>query len=181
MIVLNAGGTMVQAENTVELFLDPLKRKEANETLIGWLQGALREGRHDLHRLRHKLTITYWIIVLLSIVMFVVGVLLLSVPFLAAFRGEIAELNSLIAAGFGIADLVALLLFKPIERMHNLMGDMSQIIVAINSFQSQVALRLLEMELPVRSTIGEAAAKIAEAAKESIRLVQEYFEATTKP
>jgi hypothetical protein len=60
------------------------------------------------------------------------------------------------------------------------MGDMSQIIVSINSFQSQVALRLLEMDVEDRATIGTAAIRIGEAAKESIKLVQDYFEATTK-
>ena len=168
------------AATSIDVFLDPLKRREANEWLIGQLQTAQREGRYDLNRLRWKLAVTYWTIVILSIAMFVVGMLLLSVPFLSALSGSVSELESLIAAGFGVADLVALLFFKPIERLHGLMGDMSQIIIAINSYQARVALSLLEMELENRETISQAAVKIGEAAKESIRLVQEYFEATAK-
>ena len=47
-------------------------------------------------------------------------------------------------------------------------------------YQAHVALSLLEMELGNRETISQAAVKIDEATKESIRLVQEYFEAAAK-
>jgi hypothetical protein len=172
---------MGNRQDAVSVFLDVEKLKEANADLVHMLQTTLHEGQQDLHRLRRKLAVTYGIIVVLSVAMFVAGILLLSVPYLAALRGSITDLNSLIAAGFGVADLVALLWLKPIEKLHNLMGDMSQIIVSIHAFQSQVALRLLEMDLYDRPTIGTAATKIGEAAQESIRTVQEYFETKEKP
>ena len=85
-------------------------------------------------------------------------------------------MESLIAAGFGIADLVTLFLFKPLFRIHNIMGDMSQITLALNSYQIQVGLRLMEMKINVRETLGKAAQDIDSAAVNSIRLVQRYFE-----
>jgi len=70
-----------------------------------------------------KLSITYWVIVCLSIIMFIIGIVLLSVPVAAAFNKSITIPQSLSAAGFGIADLAGLFFFKPIERIHGLMGD----------------------------------------------------------
>lgn len=153
-------------------------RQNANKYLIDFLKKTMEEGKREVVGLRAKLGHTYWLLVILSIIMFFLGIALLSVPLFAAFKGEISELKSLIAAGFGIADLASLFLFRPIERIHKLMGDMSQITLAINSFQSQEALILLEMDITKRETMGKAAERIKEAAKESIGLVQTYFEET---
>jgi hypothetical protein len=60
--------------------------------------------------------------------------------------------------------------------MHGIMGDMSQIIMALNSYQTQVGLRILEMNTEKRDTFGIAADKISTAASDSIKLIEEYFE-----
>jgi len=152
-------------------------RVKANKIIVMHLQDTMRDGRKELAGLRVKLAFTYVVIVVLSIIMFFLGVVLLSVPVVAAFGGKIDTLNSLIAAGFGFADLTALFFFRPIERIHGLMGDMGQITLALNSFQTQAELYLLEMNKEDRKTIGEAAEKIKEAARDSIKLIQDYFEA----
>jgi hypothetical protein len=153
------------------------ERKKANDFIVRQQQVTMSKNKGELDGLRQKLSATYWIIVILSIVMFALGIVLLSVPIAAAFGGRIEELQSLIAAGFGIADLAALFLFRPLDRIHGTMGDMSQIIMALNSFQTQVGLRLMEMDATNRQTIGQAAEKIGEAATNSIKLIQDYFEA----
>jgi len=109
--------------------------------------------------------------------MFLLGIVLLSVPIFAALSGNISELHSLITAGFGVADLAALFLFRPLERIHRMMGDMSQIILALNSYQNQVGLRLMELDATNRPSMGLTAKNINEAAKDSIKIVQDYFEA----
>ncbi len=48
-------------------------------------------------------------------------------------------------------------------------------ILAITSFQDQVALRLLEIDGAKRETMGRAAEQIRDAARESIGLIQTYF------
>jgi hypothetical protein len=157
--------------------LDPTKIKEANESLEKNLQGLMKEGSNEFKRLRTKLNITYTIIVSLSIIMFLLGIVLLLVPIIAAFNGDIDNLKSIISAGFGIADLTALFLYGPIEKIHKNMGDMSQIVLSINSYRSQVALRLLEMDVEKdRPSIGIAAEKIAQAAESSIKSIENYFE-----
>jgi hypothetical protein len=91
-------------------------------------------------------------------------------------QGRTAELQAFVAAGFGLADLTALFLFKPIERIHRLMGDMSQITLALTSFQTQVELRLIQMDASNRSSVGDTAQAIAEVAPAAIKLIQDYFE-----
>ncbi len=160
----------------MSLMLTTEEIKDANIFLTKYLQGILKDGKGDLNRLRRKLATSYWVIVFLSVVMFILGILLLCVPLFYAFRGEERILHSVISAGFGIADLTALFLYGPIEKIHKIMGDMSQIIIALNNFQSQVGLRLMEMDSNNRTTMGFAAEKIGEAARESIKLIQDYFE-----
>lgn len=152
--------------------------KQANLIISDDLQGLMNESEEEFKRLRLKLNITYWIIVSLAIVMFVLGVILLFVPVIAAFNPEIDRLQSVISGGFGIADLIALFLYGPIEKIHKNMGDMSQIFLALNSYRSQVGLRIMEMDVTNnRPSIGVAADKINSAAESSIKLIQDYFEA----
>jgi len=153
------------------------ERMKANEFIVKFLQNIMDDGKVELGRLRRKLSVTYWVIILLSIIMFALGIMLLSIPAIAAFYGQIDKVQSLITAGFGLADLAALFLFRPIERIHKIMGDMSQIILALNSYQTQVGLRLMELDVTNRPSMGITAINVSEAAKESIKLVQDYFEA----
>lgn len=166
---------MANIDNEI-VAMDVEQRKKANEFIVRHLQGSMIDGKIDLISLRRKLAVTYWVIILLSIIMFIIGIVLLSVPFYAAYNTNIKELEALIAGGFGIADLVALFLFRPIERMHKIMGDMSQIVIALNSFQTQLGLRLMQMDATSRESIGRTAEYVNEAVKVSIKLIQDYFE-----
>lgn len=152
------------------------ERREANKFLVRHLQTGFTDCRKELSELRGKLSITYWVIVVLSIIMFGLGIMLLSVPVVSALNGEFDAVQSLIAAGFGIADLAALFLFRPVEQIHQLMGDMSQIALSLNSYQTQVGLRLLEMDVEDRSEMSKAADQVGTTAISVIKLVQDYFE-----
>ncbi len=132
--------------------------------------------------MRGKLRRTSSIVVVLSVIMFFMGMALLSAPVVQAIKnvvsdaGEAFSWESFASGGFGITDLAALFFFRPVERIPKLMGDMSQLTLAVNSYQSQVALRLLEADARKPDTMGNAAAHINEAAKDSIRAIQDYFE-----
>ncbi len=152
------------------------ERREANKFLVKHLQAGFTDCRKELLELRDKLSITYWVIVVLSVVMFILGIVLLSVPVVSALTGEFDAVQSLIAAGFGIADLAALFLFRPVEQIHQLMGDMSQIALSLNSYQTQVGLRLLEMDVEDRSEMSKAADQVGMTTISVIKLVQNYFE-----
>jgi len=151
-------------------------RRPANKSSNAFLNDAVRQGKQGLVDLRRKLSFTYWVILGLSAVMFFLGVIMLSVPVAAAWKGNIDLLTSLTAAGFGIADMGALYLFRPIERIQALMGDMSQITMVINSFQTQVSLRLEEMDETDPRSISRAARYIQQLSEASARQVETYFE-----
>ena len=155
---------------------DQESRRKANAQSLENLQGVTRDGRAELNNLRGRLSLTYWIVVVLSVIMFAVGVLLLSVPATLTVLGRTAELQAFIAAGFGLADLTALFLFRPIERIHRLMGDMSQISVALTSFQTQVELRLIQMDATSQTSVAQTAEAIAQITPVTIKLIQDYFE-----
>lgn len=153
------------------------ERGDANKNLVRHLNGILTGGRAELLALRFKLAITYWVIVGLSIIMFMIGIALLGVPVFRGYDNASGEMwQSLISGGLGVTDLAALFLFKPMERIHRLMGDMGQITVALNSFQIHTALRLLQMDSTQRDSIGEAAQAIGDFAERVIKTIQDYFE-----
>ncbi len=155
---------------------DHEQRKKANQKSFENLHTVMRDSRRELNMLRVRLALTYWIVVALSMIMFMLGIVLLSVPAVLALEGHTAEMQAFIAAGFGLADLTALFLFRPIERIHRLMGDMSQITLALTSFQTQVELRLIQMDASSRSSVGQTAEAIAAVAPSTIKLIQDYFE-----
>jgi hypothetical protein len=149
---------------------------KANRNAIKLVQETTLDCAKQVRKLRSKLAYTYWLIVALSIVLFIVGIVLILTPLARTTQGNGINWEAFIPAGIGIADLVGLFLYNPIKRIHTLMGDMSQVILIINSFQIQRDLRLVEMDVNDRKSVGEAAAHISKAAKESIRLIQKYFE-----
>lgn len=152
------------------------ERQSANQQIFALLYNTIQDASKEVASLRRKLAVTYWVIIILSIIMFFVGITLLSIPAFMAFRGEGDMAQSLIIGGLGIADLAALFLFRPTHKIHQLMGDIGQITLAINSYQTAVGLRLLESDMDKRDTIGRAARYVSEAARESIELIQRYFE-----
>ena len=155
---------------------DHEQRKQANQKSFENLHAVMHDGRRELNMLRVRLALTYWIVVTLSVIMFMLGIVLLSIPAILSLQGRTAEMQAFIAAGFGLADLTALFLFRPIERIHRLMGDMSQITLALTSFQTQVELRLIQMDASNRTSVGQTAEAIATVAPAAIKLIQDYFE-----
>ena len=166
----NHGGAL----NTT--MLSDEERSEKNRETIESVQETAKGCAEQVKKLRSKLSISYWVVMLLSVTMFVLGVILLAMPIKTALSGGEFQLESLVAPGFGIADLVTLFLFNPVKRIHNLMGDMSQIILAINSFQIQRDLRLVEMDVRKRESVGKAAEYIGGVAENTLKMIQQYFE-----
>ena len=147
-----------------------------NQELDDYLQQVVQDGRKGLTTLERRLKGTYWVIIVLSLVMFAVGIVLLGVPAFAAFGNKIDFLQTVVTAGFGVADLTGLFLLKPIDKIHKMMGDMSQVTVALSAFNIETALRLREMDGANRESVGAAAQHIKQAGKDCVTLVQNYFE-----
>jgi len=148
----------------------------ANTWLLKFMQESLKTGSDEIGKLRNKLSRTHQIIVILSIIMFAVGILLLLAPLIEFFLTNKVEWSSIIAGGLGIIDLTALFLFKPVSQIRKITGDISQLTVTINSYQTQVSLRLLESDSTDRSSLGDAAEQISEISKITLELIKQYYE-----
>ena len=144
------------------------------------LKKTYKECLHVLKNLRHKVKCIFWATLLLYTILFLLGIALLSIPIVAAYRGDISLYTSVIGGTLGIIEVVSVLCLKPVEKIHDLMGDMSQISMIINSYQQQVGLRSLEFDLKHRNSIGQAADKIDEATEKSLFLIQKYVEIGSK-
>lgn len=148
----------------------------ANKDLIDYMKQILEDGRQEAQHLRRKHEITFWLLILLSTVMFLMGLVLLTGPiwFPLWLQAEWPITGG--SAVLGALDLYALYQLKPLARIQKLMGDISQMTVTFNSFQLQVALRLLETNIQERRTIGDAADHLKSVANEAILMIDEHFE-----
>jgi hypothetical protein len=167
------GGAIISEER---IFLETFK--DINNSLMNQLFLSIKEHYKVLRDLRTKVRLIFWTTLILYTVLFLIGIGLISIPIYAAYKGDISVYYSIIGGTFGITEIVALLMLKPVERIHNLMGDMSQITMALNSYQNQVALRILELGVNFddEAAIDRAAEKISLATEENIKLIQKYVE-----
>ncbi|MEZ4727628.1 MAG: hypothetical protein R3E79_10895 [Caldilineaceae bacterium] len=150
--------------------------QDANQELMKYLQTILIDCQHDIGEMRDKLSYTYWIIIAMCISMFLFGFTLLSLPLWRQQPLDQNLINLFLPVGLGIANLLALYLYKPLERIQKLTADMGQITITFNSFQTQVALRLLGTNLQQRETMGEAATAVDATAETVLKQIRDYFE-----
>lgn len=151
--------------------------KTANIGLVDHMFQVLEDGRCEGKELRNKLKYTYWLLVILTTLLFLVGLALISVPIWGPFLKSPLQLETMLtAAGLGIADFMGLYLFNPLARIQKLMGDISQITVIYSAFQIRVALHLVETDNNERPTMGNAAEHVHKVATETLREIESYFE-----
>lgn len=156
---------------------------DANRELMKYLQNILVDCQHDIGEMRQKLSYTYWIMIAMCITMFLFGFAFLSLPLWRQQPIDQSLVNLFLPVGLGIANLLALYLYKPLERIQKLMADMGQITITFNSFQTQVALRLIGTNIHQRDTMGVAAKEVDHTAEIVLKQIRDYFEelAASKP
>jgi len=154
----------------------PNNVNEANEFLINYMEEVLKDGRSKVGDIWNKFNYTYWVIVVLSICMFIIGIALLSFSGWLLVSDRTESLNWLAMAGLGLVDIITLFLFKPVSKLQDLMGDMGQMTITLNGYQTQKALILLGSDLEERATMTLAAADVGRVSQQSISLIETYFE-----
>lgn len=149
----------------------------ANHELVEHMKCVLNGSLGAATELRQKLQWTYWIVVTLTVLMFGVGLMLISTPLWALFGVKAPDLNVMLAAvGVGFLDFVALFLYGPINRIKKLMGDISQLTVSFDSFQVQVAMLLFAADSRNRESLVETQVQIGAAAQKVLGLIEQYYE-----
>lgn len=159
----------------------PVKSAPRPEPTNGWLVSELRstleEGKKDVSIVRRRLRVTYAVIVIFSLAMFALGMALVGFPGRAYYSGEIDELTFGTLAGSGGVVLALLLYFRPLDRLQALVADSTYVALVKDSFQYQVALRLIALDTDDAQSVENAATYVGEAAQASMELVYTQMQA----
>jgi hypothetical protein len=155
--------------------------EDANADLLDYMMLVLEDGRTEAAALYRRLRVTYWLLISLAVALFVFGVLLLVsplwLPMLVAPRnGTSFDWFALFfPPALGIADLLSLYLYNPMQRINRLMSAMTQLTVILNQHHVRTALRLVECRISVRSTVGAAADHVETVAGYTLRAIDDHF------
>ena len=168
-----------------------------NGKLLEHLNKTLSEGRAAVTRVRKKLNYTYWVLVGMSVIMFFVGMFLLldaalhiindgTIPGLAEGATATADQTtsnlyntSLTSGGLGLMDIILLFVSQPFKRIRQLMADMSQLTLLINSYQSQIGLIMLGVDMKKREvSIPLALTQINNSVTTTVKAIESYTETT---
>ncbi len=110
--------------------------KDLSERRVNWAQ-----------KLEDHLDRTFHSIKDLSLIAFGIGAFLILVPFSLYFFSPSRDANLLWFSGLGIGETVAVLLYRPMQRMQNAISDMAQAIMILNSWATELSMVLFDMKL----------------------------------
>lgn len=148
----------------------------ANSSLMDYLLECLMIGKSDLAKLSSRLQWKDSLLTILNVIMFCVGILLTLMPLISYLKDPEISSISVFAGGLGAVEIIALWLVNPMQRIHQYMGDMAQIVLILTGFLDQVGLRLIECQIDDRPTIGKAADHIQTLTEKSNQLIEKYYE-----
>lgn len=151
--------------------------ERTNGWLVSELRSTLEEGKRDVSAVRRRLRITYAVIVIVSLAMFALGMALVGFPARAFYRGDIDEVTFGGLAAAGGVVLALLLYFRPLDRLQALVADSTYVTLVKDSFQYQVALRLIALDTDDAASVERAATHVGEAAQASMDLVYTQMQA----
>lgn len=146
---------------------------ELNKVLVEEVMTRVLQTQRVIDGHHARLRWTYATYMVLAVLMFLAGLAMLFMPLMDKGNPETVDLW---LSAIGGAEIVALLIFSPFQRIQGLMGDMTQVILIMEGYLHQVALRLLQCRIKDPKSVGSAANFIHVTTKETARLIQDYFE-----
>ncbi|MGC9516219.1 MAG: hypothetical protein ACP5C3_00810 [Methanomicrobiales archaeon] len=155
--------------------LDKEEQKQRNIKNADHIKKIVSKNKKYFEKMRQRVVKNYKITLVLYIIMFFWGLILLSVPLVTAILGDIS-LYSTLVGGLGIADLALLFLFKPVDKIHNITTDLNQITIISNGYLLQETLRLIQLDINDRESVGQTAEYIGAAAASTVGLLEQYCE-----
>lgn len=173
---LSENGTDNENLKKRNLGLTQKGRDKRNKKTFDCMQQSFKDNRDLFLKINEKVVNNYKVTLRLYIISFAFGLGLLTVTFILTFLGTIPTLNSLIGGAAGLIELYLVMVFKPIEKIHEIISDYAQISIITSSYQEQVGLRLVQMSVKDRDSLGVAANEINLAAKNASDMIQTYCE-----
>ena len=152
-----------------------------NISTFDFMEKSLVENRNLFLEIKDKVVHNYNITLNLYIVSFIFGLGLLFFTFLLTFSGTITTVSSIVGGAAGLIELWLVLVFKPIDKIHEIISDYAQISIITSSYQEQVGLRLVQMSVKDSESLSMAANEINLAAKNASEMIQNYCEVKAAP
>ena len=152
-------------------------RKQANLRVFLQLVNLNEERMVWADRMQRHLENTFKAIETLSVIAFAMGVVMIVVPFLFFYVSSPRDPNLLWFSGIGFAETLAVLIYKPMQRMQEAISDLIQAIVILNSWVTQIGLTLYGMDISQGSEVATATKTISDLTSKHIRWMQDYLEA----
>lgn len=152
-----------------------------NISTFDFMEKSLVENRNLFFEIKDKVVHNYNITLNLYIVSFIFGLGLLFFTFLLTFSGTITTVSSIVGGAAGLIELWLVLVFKPIDKIHEIISDYAQISIITSSYQEQVGLRLVQMSVKDSESLSMAANEINLAAKNASEMIQNYCEVKAAP
>lgn len=148
-----------------------------NEGYKQALADLVKANHEAFARLRISMSVTYWLLLVLLTIMFLVGVFLIvmGAEGVATSGGDELAVGDLAAVGAGGADLLLLGLARPVERIRQIKSDRAQLFVMLSDYHVQTTTALLWYKADDRRTILQAADRIRDLTLETVHMIEAYM------
>ena len=113
-------------------------------------------------------------------VTFAFGLILLARSGLLSTLQPGKTVEALGLGALGVTDLIALFLYKPMDRLQKANSDLNQQAITLKSWALSVNLELLAMRVSEPDTVKTASKNIQSAGTESAKAIQEYIKETVE-
>jgi len=142
--------------------------KKLSEVRMEWANGM-----HPLMTRCFK-TITY-----MSVAAFIIGFIIIIVPFLMFFASPSHDTDILWFSSLGVAETVAVLLYQPMQRVQKATSDMIQSTMILSSWATEIGLTLYLLKLKEigMNAIEDKIQIISNTTRQHIKWLQKYIEA----
>jgi hypothetical protein len=151
------------------------KKNAANNNLIKDIIELMDRRMNLTRRLHRFIEGTFSGIQAMTIIAYVLGIFLIVSSVLYYFLTE-QRLDVFGFTALGAGEMTAIFLYQPVQRVQNALGDFSQHTVVLHSWNTQVALRMLIMDINDKDDVNKACEHIREITREYAETIEKLIE-----
>lgn len=129
-----------------------------------------------VERMQRRLETGCDLIKTMSILAFVVGVILILVPFFLYWFSTPRDTDFLWFSGIGMAETLTILVYRPMDRVQKATSDMAQSTIMLNSWATEIGLILLLIKLDHVGSdqVKETAGLVGDATRKHVAWIESY-------
>ncbi|MCK5291750.1 MAG: hypothetical protein KAR39_07020 [Thermoplasmata archaeon] len=165
----------VGAVRTGNVIMGTDERKIENEKLKGDIIELMDRRMSLTRKLHNYIEGTFSGIQTMTAIAYGLGIFLIVSSVLYYFLTE-QRLEVLGFSALGSAEMVAIFLYQPMQRVQNALGDFSQHTVVLHAWNTQVALKMLHMRIDDEASAKEACEYIRDITKDYAETIERLTE-----